>query len=148
MSRMLDLNEISWCRSSPNDRHMFSNISVELLYNSSPQELKVHLTPCLQTLQLKPTNVKPYQHPTTSKGTPSISTLPQLELANTHIQGFLVVGTAVAAGLSGFYLYLLRNKRIQEETGTNPFRSFSLRFPSNTPTNPLSRRTNDPSQRT
>jgi len=33
---------------------------------------------------------------------------------------FLIGGTIVAAGLTGFYMNMLRNKRIQEEEGNNP----------------------------
>ena len=42
-------------------------------------------------------------------------------------QSFLIGGTIVAAGLGGFYMNMLRRKRIEEERGTNPHGNF--RFP-------------------
>jgi hypothetical protein len=39
-------------------------------------------------------------------------------------QTFLVGGTIVAVGLGGFYMNMLRRKRIEEERGTNPHGTF------------------------
>jgi len=39
-------------------------------------------------------------------------------------QTFLIGGTIVAVGLGGFYMNMLRRKRIEEERGTNPHGTF------------------------